>query len=78
MLKMVTNDGQSIFLGLSDRNLELLRSGRPIVFDGSAIGLPGKTFCIFWGPTEEAMGEQIMAAGVIGPDARAVIYAANK
>ena len=76
MIKLASTDGEIVLLGMSDRNLELLRSGLPIMFDGSAIGLPGKRFCIFWGPTEEAIGEAIMAAGIIGPDARNAIEAA--
>jgi hypothetical protein len=38
--------------GLSDRNLELLRQGKEIVFDGEGMGIPGAV-CIFHGKTEE-------------------------
>lgn len=45
-------------LGLSDRNLQLLAMGRPIVVDLAEFGAIG-TVLIFNGPTEEAMQEAL-------------------
>jgi hypothetical protein len=48
-----------IGLGLSHKNLELLKSGKPIKFDGEAVGLKDVDVLIFAGETEETMQEDL-------------------
>ena len=52
--------GDLIVLGLSERNVELLRQGRPIAFDGKDVGLPGVRFGICWGLTGEAIADDLL------------------
>lgn len=48
--------GGVMLLGLSDLNLQKLREGKPILFDGAAAGFPQVTkIAIFHAPTEEDM-----------------------
>ncbi len=50
--KATLGDGSSLIIfGLSDRNLELLREGRPIQFDGQKLGINGQVV-ILYGRTE--------------------------
>lgn len=51
--------------GLSERNVELLKEGKPIVIDLAPMGGQGEIL-IFYGKTEQAMGRDI--AEFIGPD----------
>lgn len=44
MLKATS--GNTVILGLSKENLESLKAGGRFEFDGSEIGIPGKTFLI--------------------------------
>jgi hypothetical protein len=56
-----TSDGRPVLvLGLSFANLDMLRAGKPIKFDGTPYGYPG-TILIFAGATERAMAELIIA-----------------
>lgn len=58
MLKM--RNGGLVVLGLSDLNLERLREGKPIMFDGSELHLEGvDKLAIFYGPTEADMLQMI-------------------
>ena len=56
-------------LGLSHKNLERLKAGRPIRVKLSEVGLPGPPHevLIFAGENEEVMGAQLYAHGAIGP-----------
>lgn len=54
--------GKWLFLGLSDRNVELLREGRPIKIDGAELGID-RSIMIFHGATEQAMVDQLIASG---------------
>lgn len=65
MLKAVS--GKLIFLGLSDANLERLKAGQPIAFNGSEIGFPGHTFCILAGATEADILREIDEAFTEAP-----------
>ena len=60
MIYASTNDG-GILIGLSAKNLELLRAGRPILRDHP--GLP--VLRIVFGETEQVIFEQLVAAGVL-------------
>jgi hypothetical protein len=71
MIKAATKD--SVFIGLSSKNVQMLQQRKPIVFNGDDIGLPGIQFCISWGETEEAIAEELTAAGIIGPQVVSVI-----
>lgn len=53
--------------GLSERNVKLLKEGKPIVIDLAQMGGQGKIL-IFYGKTEQAMGRDI--AEFIGPDTK--------
>ncbi|WP_221622907.1 hypothetical protein [Burkholderia ubonensis] len=54
--------GNTIFLGLSKRNVELLKEGKPIAFDASAIGIDGHTIVIMYGETELAIRDELIRA----------------
>lgn len=55
-------DGRAIRLivvGLSHLNLERLKQGQPIMFDGEDVKLPNVSFVIFSGATEETMQKEL-------------------
>jgi hypothetical protein len=55
-----------VVLGLSHSNLDRLRDGQPIKFDGAELGLPeGTEIMIFAGETERAMQRDVV--DLIGP-----------
>ena len=75
MLKMYANgekDGKPIRLvifGLSFKNLDKLREGMPIKFNGVTAGLSDDIeFMIFSGATEQSMQREI--AELIGPETK--------
>ena len=78
MIKMMSKDGKSVFFGLSEMNLQLLRARKPIVFAGDEVGFPGFQICIFYGDTEESMSEELTQAGIVAPQTTAAIDAAQK
>ncbi len=47
--------GNKIGFGLSKLNIEKLKEGKPIAFNGSEVGIPGVEVMIFYGETEEQM-----------------------
>lgn len=59
--------GKVLFLGLTDRNLELMRSpegkGRPVKINGAEMGCSHDIF-IFHGATEEKILAGLVAAGI--------------
>lgn len=54
-----------VLLGLSERNVELLKLGKPIQFDGKEIGIPGKKVFIMYGETEEDILDELRRAGIM-------------
>ncbi len=50
--------GNLVILGLSDRNLEKLRAGLPILVDLNELGSTGELM-IMWGPTEDDIARQL-------------------
>ena len=44
--------GNAIVLGLSKINLDRLKEGKPIAFDGEEIGIPHRRIFIMYGETE--------------------------
>jgi len=71
MLKAKSNDGH-VLIGLSYKNLELLRAGRPIVIDTAEMYLdriPPQIF-IFAASTEEQMMRDLERAGMVDADAK--------
>ena len=54
--------GDTIILGLSRLNVDMLVLGKPIEFDGAQVDLPGKKFVIFFGENELAMAESLGVA----------------
>lgn len=54
-----------VLLGLSHKNLERLKAGDPIRFDGKEINFPGITFLIVAGKTEEVILEDLRKAGIL-------------
>jgi hypothetical protein len=74
MLKMFATGTQEngkpvrlVVLGLSHKNLDKLREGQPIKFNGAAVRLDDDIeFLIFAGETEQAMQKEF--AQFIGPD----------
>jgi hypothetical protein len=61
---------QVVGLGLSHRNLELLRQGKLIMVNLRELGVDGPPHevMIFAGETEEAMTADLRSHGMIGPD----------
>lgn len=53
--------------GLSERNIQLLKQGKPILIDLSELGGDGNV-TIFYGKTEQDMGREI--AEFIGPETK--------
>jgi hypothetical protein len=62
---MKVKAGDVYLFGLSDRNLELLKKGMPILIHMETLGGTGKVV-IFYGETEEKMRQDI--AEFIGPN----------
>lgn len=61
--------GQLIGFGLSEKNIKLLKQGKPIKIDLTTLGLPGKEVkdvLIFYGKTENDMQKDM--ADLIGPN----------
>jgi hypothetical protein len=59
-----TKDGTTLItLGLSEGNLENLRENKPILVDLGLLGVPGVQVMIMWGETEQAMMDELKAAG---------------
>ncbi|KVN94996.1 hypothetical protein WJ69_07280 [Burkholderia ubonensis] len=54
--------GNTIFLGLPKRNVDLLKEGKPIAFDASEIGIDGHTIVIMYGETELAIRDELIRA----------------
>lgn len=52
----------TIVIGISDRNIELLKQGKPILFNLKALGLPERDVLIFTGKTEQDMYKEIKDA----------------
>lgn len=77
MLKMHaggTKDGKPlhiIIFGLSYKNLKGLKEGKPIIFPGDAMDLPGTEFLIFAGKDERSMQEEFKH--LIGPDTKVTV-----
>lgn len=71
MIKFVSTmmNGKSLVgLGLSDKNLELLKKGMPISFEGTSLGFRQTNFLIFHGESEAVMLSQLKKAGVKFPE----------
>jgi len=58
--------GDLVIFGLSRLNLEKLQEGKPIVFDGSEVGLSGSRFLIMFGETENDIARDLMRASSAG------------
>ena len=54
-----------VMLGLSHVNLDRLKKGQPIKFDGAEVSLPGVEMIIFAGKDERSMQREL--ADLIGP-----------
>jgi len=59
--------GHTILFGLSARNIELLKQGKPIPINGSDLHLPGLNFVIMYGETEADMENDLRKAGFVIP-----------
>lgn len=66
MIKMratLQDGGQLILLGLSDKNLELLREKKPILVTAQELGLAMNVkIALAWGETEETLMAEIKEA----------------
>jgi len=58
--------GDYVILGLSDGNLNLLRAGKPIMFNLSEVGLGQGKLIIMWGRTELEIVEQLNIKAQVG------------
>jgi hypothetical protein len=67
---MIAAAGENtIIIGLSHRNLELLKENKPMTFDGTRIGLPEEVkIIIFSEETEQAMIDMLVKTGVVEPE----------
>lgn len=52
--------GNLIILGLSKENIARLKQGKPILFDATNLGLPGKHIAIHYGETEQALMDELI------------------
>lgn len=68
MIKFKTNHSISglpvLGLGLSDRNIELLKQRRPVLVDGREMGIDFDVF-LFWEPTESDIINVLHEKGLI-------------
>lgn len=70
-------DGEPLYgFGLSDKNLELLRKGKPIHVQLGPMGGVGSVF-IFSGPTEQDMADDLQAMGLITPETKVLDQTQN-
>lgn len=60
--------GNFILFGLSERNIELLKEGKPISIDGDEIGFPGKRFVIMYGKDNEAIKAELIEVGFLSKE----------
>lgn len=56
---------QHVILGLSRMNVERLMQDMPIRFDGAEVGVPGITFVIVGGETEQAIEADLRRVGAV-------------
>jgi hypothetical protein len=64
-----TNDGKTLItFGLSDGNLQELRKNKPILVDLAQLGVPGVQIMLMWEETEQAMIDELKAAGFTWPE----------
>ena len=70
MIKLCEKRGNGTLycFGLSDRNIELLKEGKPIVIDMAEMGIPDMVIGIMYGETEEAIIEELRQAGFLLKD----------
>lgn len=59
-----SNGREFVLLGLSHKNLDRLREGRPIQFDGTPYGFPGDVVIL------ADVDEQTLAEKLVGPDTK--------
>jgi hypothetical protein len=59
------DNGDIYGLGLSAKNVELLKQGKPIVIDMTDIGVPGRTIMLFYGETEQDIVKELKGYGLI-------------
>ncbi|MBF3951895.1 hypothetical protein ISG27_12695 [Burkholderia pseudomallei] len=60
---MKARAGNAIIIGLSRLNIEKLMHDLPIKFEGDELGVPGKTFYILFGETEQEIYDLLTRAG---------------
>lgn len=52
-----------VLMGLDSENVERIKNGQPIRFDGNAVGIQGRTLAICYGDTAEDIVAEMSAAG---------------
>ena len=65
MIKAHLSDG-SFLMGLSALNVQKLKEGLPIVFDGRPFGLSGQVIIVYGETEDQIMKDFLMASGVGG------------
>jgi len=55
--------GGLVVLGLSELNVQKLKQGLPIAFDGKEVRLPGVRIAIIYGETEHKMERDLINLG---------------
>ena len=55
----------TVIIGLSAENIRRLQEGQPIAFEGKEVQVPGKNFLIVYGETEDAIANELRAAGIL-------------
>lgn len=63
-LRVMTDNGPILVLGLSATNIERLQDGMPIKVNLAEMGLQGQVF-IFTGATEDSMLKELQDAGLV-------------
>ncbi len=62
--------GELVGFGLSEMNLQKLREGLPIAFDGKTCGVNGVHFLIMYGETERDIVDSMRRAGLDVPEVK--------
>lgn len=67
MIKFRANgkNGDLYGFGLTAKNIELLKQGKPVVVDMREVGVPNMTIALFYGETEEELAEELKKHGML-------------
>jgi hypothetical protein len=72
MIKFVSEgkDRKVIGFGLTERNLELLKEGKPILVDLAGLGVPSVQITIFYGKDEKTIYQDLKNHGFVSDETK--------